>query len=741
MADLLGDAVRHAFELLPDGIVIVRGDGSIVYASARAEELLGYEPGALTGKGIETLVPDGERAGHAANRAQYLLHPVVRQMGTPLSLAAQRADGTKVPVDIALSVWEGGPEPLVLAAIRDVTEARRLLDARVEAEERLQRLTDAADVLRASAELSPQDAMEESARLLAQAIGDASVVFLIDESGQWLVPKAFYHPDPDGLALLRVVLGGEPVRVGSGFAGGVAATGEPVVLGPIPMGQVRAGVAPQYWDYLDRFPLSCVLAVPLVVAGKVIGTVGLARNAPYTNADRELAEALAARIAFTFEHSVAIEGLRSAAIGPDLVFDHAAIGMTVADLEGRITKANQAFADFIGLDRDDLVGMLFAELTHPADRGIDQEVRKALRSGRVLRRAVTERFLRSDGSTVWGRVHVNVGMAGGIPVGYSAQVEDISEAKLATEALAAAESRFRLALRGAPTGMARVGLSGRLLEVNQVLCGMLSYREDQLVGLTLSDLAASGYPAPRLAHDEDADARPADEAADRPPGAGATTELRLVRSDGEQIWVLYSSALMRDEESAPMFYVSHFQDVTATRRVRDQLEYRARHDQLTGLLNRESGIEAVESVFGAAADTGRRHALLFCDIDNFKQINDTLGHVAGDQVLKEIGCRIASSVRHLDEVARVGGDEFIVVLRGIEQTRDAVSVAEKIRAAAAAPIRAGDRDAHPTVSVGVCVASADRGPDQVLRYADEALYQAKRDGRDRVCVVESDPEA
>ncbi|MFM8705773.1 MAG: GGDEF domain-containing protein, partial [Planctomycetia bacterium] len=163
------------------------------------------------------------------------------------------------------------------------------------------------------------------------------------------------------------------------------------------------------------------------------------------------------------------------------------------------------------------------------------------------------------------------------------------------------------------------------------------------------------------------------------------------------------------------------------------LERRARIDPLTGLCNRRELLERL-----AVAVAGRKPslALLWCDIDGFKGINDSHGHAAGDAVLAALGERIRGCLRSADDMAgRISGDELIVVLQAVNSLDEATACAEELRRSAAEPIRAGDDMIEATLSIGVTLAGPDEGIDALLARADDAMYQAKEQGKNRVFTI------
>ncbi len=165
------------------------------------------------------------------------------------------------------------------------------------------------------------------------------------------------------------------------------------------------------------------------------------------------------------------------------------------------------------------------------------------------------------------------------------------------------------------------------------------------------------------------------------------------------------------------------------------LDRRARFDDLTGLANRAEVLARIEST-GHHRRPGDETAILFCDVDRFKEINDTYGHAAGDLVLRTLADRLAAAIRSGDTAARVGGDEMMAVLEGVHDVDDALSVAEKIRAAASMPITESGNPISTSMSIGVTLAVPGESTDSLIARADEAMYQAKERGRNLVFTLE-----
>ena len=163
-----------------------------------------------------------------------------------------------------------------------------------------------------------------------------------------------------------------------------------------------------------------------------------------------------------------------------------------------------------------------------------------------------------------------------------------------------------------------------------------------------------------------------------------------------------------------------------------ELERRARWDSVTGLLNRAELLERLESRLTRGGRRATGLALAYCDLDGFKSVNDQFGHATGDQVLAALAGRIRESVRGDDLVARIGGDEILIVLDGVDTLADAVTVAETVRSEVRVPVETDEGPMSATISIGVVLARPDEPMDSLLARADQAMYQAKLDGRDRV---------
>ena len=208
----------------------------------------------------------------------------------------------------------------------------------------------------------------------------------------------------------------------------------------------------------------------------------------------------------------------------------------------------------------------------------------------------------------------------------------------------------------------------------------------------------------------------------------------LVSRDGEETAIEHSASPMHDQEGRIVGAVVVFRDVVVSRERSKQMLHLAEHDALTDLPNRLLFNDRLARSIALARRHERKLGVLFVDCDRFKEVNDTLGHEAGDELLRSVSRRLRSSVRESDTVSRHGGDEFLVLLSEVEHTSDARSIAEKIVGAIAAPHDLNGNEVALTISVGISVYPEDGEDAQTLiRRADAAMYQAKTSGRNQVC--------
>jgi diguanylate cyclase (GGDEF)-like protein/PAS domain S-box-containing protein len=289
-----------------------------------------------------------------------------------------------------------------------------------------------------------------------------------------------------------------------------------------------------------------------------------------------------------------------------------------------------------------------------------------------------------------------------------------------------AERRFRLAFDNNLSAMAVVDVGGRFEQVNQAMGDLLGYSMRELAGMTLDAVTHPG--------DVSVVVHESDHLSARALSQGRQIK-RFVRSDSRAITAELSESVMNDELGGESFSVVSLRDITEERMLTARLADLALHDSLTGLANRSLLRDRMAQAHARAVRDGGRVALCLLDLDNFKGVNDTLGHPAGDELLIAVAGRLRAVARGVDTVGRLGGDEFVLLAGGVDDD-GARAIATRIMDAFAVTFRIEGQDVVQSVSVGVasCGASPATDCEDLIRNADIALYEAKRRGRDQVVV-------
>jgi len=401
---------------------------------------------------------------------------------------------------------------------------------------------------------------------------------------------------------------------------------------------------------------------------------------------------------------------------------HAAmLGTLEVDLATRMVTGSEEHDRIIGIDpRRALSVDEWMDIVHPDDRPALLELDEDLRRGRpsydlmfrILRHGTEERHLRAHGHTERDEQ--------GRPVKLFGIVVDDTERVEADRVRRRAETRFDVCFEQAGIGAAITDLAGTPTRVNAAACTLLGRRADEIVGHPLADCTYAEDP-------------PLHEVAFPALVSGADSyadERRFVRPDGTIVWASTNVALVRDEAGQPDFFCAQFQNITDRKKMEWELIHRTLHDPLTGLPNRTLLTDRLHHSLAVARRSGLDVGVLFLDIDHFKEVNDTLGHACGDDLLRHAADRITRAVRPGDTVARYGGDEFVVVCDAVS-AGDLRQIAARVLDALRLPFEIADPLVHVGASIGVVIADEAATPDSLLRDADAAMYRAKARGRGR----------
>jgi diguanylate cyclase (GGDEF)-like protein/PAS domain S-box-containing protein len=289
------------------------------------------------------------------------------------------------------------------------------------------------------------------------------------------------------------------------------------------------------------------------------------------------------------------------------------------------------------------------------------------------------------------------------------------------QVLATSADVFETFFDHARIGLALADLSTNYVRVNETYAGLLGRPPEDLIGISFSEVLHPEDRALELARVEEL-------LSGRESSLSA--EGRYVGPDGQELWVLHGVSVVREPDGRPAWLAVSAQDITERRKVETELRSltatlteRAVRDPLTGLANRTLLLERLRAVLPRDARTGQTTAVLFLDLDGFKAVNDRYGHSVGDEVLVTVAKRLAAAVRPSDTVARIGGDEFVVLVEGASDTVVA-NVVERLRAAVTEPLPT--LDLQVGVSIGVALSTrGEAEPRSLLTAADKAMYSEK----------------
>ena len=413
----------------------------------------------------------------------------------------------------------------------------------------------------------------------------------------------------------------------------------------------------------------------------------------------------------------------------EAVLSSARDGIVIVSHKDEVALVSDAAASTLGVARDEAVGVLVDRLNI---RAVDEQMhsillRDAFGVGTTdeAPRIVGVPGRRGADDVRWVQVRARLVPEGpdGKPVTVVTLL-DTSGLREAAEALSRSDAQFRKAMENAPVGMALVDLEWRLMEVNRAFA--------ELMGSTVS--ALRGTPFSSLSHPHDLNAE-RDQLQRLYDGHQTrfTCEKRYVRADGNVVWAVLDVSLVRYAGGAPDHYVVHVRDTTDARMTSELMAHRAMHDPLTGLANRTLLQDVLKRVLDQPG-AHTRVGVIAVDLDGFKGLNDRFGHAVGDNALVHVAGVLRVAAADRGTVARIGGDEFVIVVQDSELSSALFEIANAIHAGLKRPVQVKRHQITLHASVGIAVAddvTLEGGSVTLLSAADAAMYRAKSLGKSR----------
>ena len=397
-------------------------------------------------------------------------------------------------------------------------------------------------------------------------------------------------------------------------------------------------------------------------------------------------------------------------------FENAPVGIMHTDTNSdQILHLNHKLCEMLGYTQNEMLSMTTARLLHPDHESNDRyQYRDPLLRGEIGSFPAERQLVRKDGSSVYVNRTVSlVTDAAGKPVYFIHIIEDITERKRAEEA----RSRLAAVSDGSNDAIFIRDVERRIVYWNDGASRLYGYSLDEVMGKDSTFLVPPEYMEERERNWQ------------RCQQGIAVTNYDTVRlrKDGTRLDVSISISLVKDPNGKIIGAATVARDITERMESERHIEQLATKDALTGLSNRYMLMEQMNSAVARATRAGTQMVVMFVDLDRFKEVNDTLGHAAGDDLLRECAKRLTECVRDVDIVARLGGDEFVVLLTDVTDTAIVTPIAERMLRSLTVPYQLLGHEAHASASVGICFYPTD-GSDvtTLMKNADIAMYQAKK---------------
>jgi diguanylate cyclase (GGDEF)-like protein/PAS domain S-box-containing protein len=471
-------------------------------------------------------------------------------------------------------------------------------------------------------------------------------------------------------------------------------------------------------------PVIRELVVPIMRGGQVMAILGVGNKpSDYDEKDIEVVSYLAdvaweitLRKKAEEAHRKSEEKYKQLAdVFPETIFE--------ADMKGLITYANpHAFKQFGFTEEDMAKGINIFDQIHPADLKLAQERIQSRIQGEN-KSYLEYQTLRKDGTAFHALALSAPIIEDGVPVGIRGFILDITELKKTEEALRQSEARFQAIANSANDAIIMMDNNGNISYWNPAAGRIFGYSDTEVIGKDLHQLIAAEKFIPSYT-----EAFPEFQKTGKGNAVGKRLELAARRKDGREIDVALSLSAVKIDEA--WHAVGIVQDITERKQAEEKIRHMATHDLLTDLPSMRLAMDRLPPALNMAHRYKKGVAVMFVDLDGFKNVNDTLGHDAGDYVLKIVAQRLLSCVRETDTVARVGGDEFLIIATEINSPDNVTQIAEKVLKTVSQTIMVNGKETAVGTSIGIAL-FPDHSEDmnKLVKLADEAMYKVKNAGK------------
>ncbi|WP_370051830.1 EAL domain-containing protein [Neptunomonas sp.] len=407
-------------------------------------------------------------------------------------------------------------------------------------------------------------------------------------------------------------------------------------------------------------------------------------------------------------------------------FEQANIGIAHVGLQGEWLSVNSKLCEMLGYSLDEFMTLTFQEITHTEDLEADLELLNQLLAGDITHYSMEKRYFKKDGHIIW--IHLSVALVRddeNKPLFFISVIQNIDQSKRYISEL----EQAKVVLDSTQEAILITDLDLNIIKLNSAFEIMTGYKKDDVIGKGIS-----------LLFSKDINERLLEEISNKLPSRGQWSGEVVSKHQCDELFPVYMNInAVKNSRDEVMRYVVTMTDISALKNSQEEITYLANHDVLTSLPNRSLLTDRLNHAIANSKRNGQILAILFIDLDRFKIINDSSGHQIGDNVLKVIAKRLTNALRKQDTIARIGGDEFVALLEGIDSPLSAGKIAQGLIQQLSQPVEVGSQSFKLGGSVGISIYPNDgMTSDDLLRQADIAMYDAKEKGGSRFCFSSQD---